>query len=271
MKPDFDHYSISQLIERWSVYNFKEDDLLQYGISGKLHFSIWVFPFTDNISHLNMECYCYENDGEYYLRKTLHRYQIPCESPKLFKITPSTVTRLKKVYLKEDQQRPTATLIPPCNDCTEKDCSEEASMDEIYVACSAEVKNETYDASQLLKIGLSDLVVTIEEIRRFEQEELKNINLHPCAIPNTIGYSPYLAIALEIWESVYIKKEILDTTSSKQAGIAYIKRHHPSTYDKGENRRDSIAAVAISKYAIEGGEKVWRQYIAECKTLEQDS
>ncbi|NPE31724.1 hypothetical protein HNV12_27955 [Methanococcoides sp. SA1] len=310
MKPDLDYYNIPELMERWSEHDIKGSDLLQYGASRKLQFSIWIAPPTGIHHTLYFDCFCYEDGDSIPLTPTNTNY-LTHNNPKLFKVTSQTIRRiLSKTRPNNDPLHnhsdayTEAAIMPDCAVCyfkchkksrregisinclnhdTKHDdecatcdtkCPKQTLPDKTSVYCvirDTRYCNENGDEAlpkdpininELLTITARDLVVTIDEVKRFEREqEITKTNLPLCVTPGTFGYSQHMAIALEIWESVFIKQEILNTTSPNQAGIAYIDKHYKSL-GIGEKRKDHISTIALQAITnTADNRKAWSDYL----------
>lgn len=265
-----------------------EVGLLQHGDAGRLQFSMWVVPPEEHYS-LKVECHCYSKEDDELI--LVNSNELLSKKPKLFKVENSTITRIlsntRPQYEHPETQSNYSTLaelLPDCTNCAKdpEDCPFRKSPESCRVLVKIpeprymnedgdEVDNVS-NITELLKIRACDLVVTLEEVRRFEQEELKNASLHPCAIKGTEGYSEDLTIALEIWEAVFIRKETFGVTSGKQAGTEYIKQNYPEKYKNSVKRNEYIATIALSQFSDSNtGTQLWETYVEKCKSLTKDS
>lgn len=264
MKPELDYYDIPGLIVLWSEHDIKESDLLQYGASGRLQFSIWLSPPTANCGPISIECGYkhveedeFSEDGYSCYSLPVHTEKIYYGDRKLFKVSPKTADQLLN---KKIAGKAIAIISLRCEGCS-GNCSSQTSSAGQYINCDTDLSAQTpLRYNEILEITPSDLIVTIDEVKRFSINELgKQPEKPPYTVPTTYGYSSDLALAIEIWQAVVVERTILDKKSARRAGIAYIKKHHPEL-KCGETRKGEISTVALSGIAPT---KEWSKFLSK--------
>jgi len=280
MKINSPFYHISELLDRWKGQSVTEIDLIRQGHDGKLQFSMWIVP-PEEFNSLRVECYCAE-DGVFPLVPT-NRNELQSKNPQLFKIEKSTITRILCNTRPQNEQpekqsdcSTIADLLPDCkkcvNKCLKRDSSDKESVrvripEPQYVDENGDEVENSSKLDGLLRVTARDLVVTLDEVKRFEQEELKiTTALHRYLDPDALGYSHPLAVAIELWRSVYENKDILDTVSARQAAFAFIEKNYGSL----KNNKNKIVFhdhLKLMTYSVALQSLIapssWKKYLEE--------
>ena len=268
MKPDLNYYSLEDLVERWKEYNIKENDLLKYGQDGKLQFSMWVTPPSDNYSYVKITCGYYEWLEDEETNPIARReYPIYFGSRELFMLSHGTIDKLLNTALKGTAH---PRLNPICGDCPKK-CENlnHGRSAGLYVSYSGSLDREYADLNNMdtdvyahehdfLAITKDDLVVRHSDLVQFEKYHFKPEEvLPPYLDPDNEFYSVTLDLAVRAWKALFEEKKHLLEASAGKAGAAYLQRPESGCtellYESGikltPTLAENIAKVAAGEYS----------------------
>ncbi|MFC1827311.1 hypothetical protein ACFLZQ_05225 [Thermodesulfobacteriota bacterium] len=248
MTPRHSYYNIAELLGRWADNKFTEMDLLKWGAEGKLQFSILL---SDTREPRDMT----EDSHEITIR------QVRLEDPKyvlcdectlrtkreLFKLAPEIID---KIIVSPDKNHRVIKILPWCNDCDTYSIPDKNAFQVIISSGTiAEAHAEASgDFRQLWNYGKDDLVIELDEVKRFEKEfPVFEEYIPPYLYPKHPYYSVELAIAVDTWKALFVDGINLDKRSGKQAGAEYIRIKYKDRKFK-KPKRELIAAIAASKY-----------------------
>lgn len=108
-------------------------------------------------------------------------------------------------------------------------------------------------------INKNDLVVTIDEVKRFEKKfSQKEEDRQPYLDPENELYSVTLDLAIRTWKAVFIEKQYIDKNSPVEAGKAFFHEHKEAFDDLiknngyselSENLIKEIAKIASGEFS----------------------
>ncbi len=245
MKPTHEYYNITELIEKWSVHdkNINETDILKWGASGQLQFSMWISTgeYYDHIDIIQAYQDGIEKAKEGLLEgkkvqklKSCKEIRIDRER-KIWKLSKSTVE-----FLLDDKKQDTVfpELLLDCDGCESQQCDDTRRIriqptlatwwlreypDYISEFCDSRRENPQFS---YLYISKEDLVVSHEDMKQFEKEYYKpEIPTPPYLDPTHPAYNVELALAIETWEALFIHKSHIDEGTAKQATQKYLEKY----------------------------------------------
>ena len=212
MKPDFEYYTITQLIERWTEYDITEKDLLQYGAEEQLEFVVrW-----DTLKKANCNLICSTNE------------------------TWLDIPRDAMESLKQSDKIDLCKFV-----CTNKsDCNFEYPAEYLAEISSAA------EESNLDKVFCyrSNLLCKQKDVVRFD-EQFKDIPLY--LNPDNEFYCEELAAAVTAWEAIYINREDIDNAKTyKQNIVVWLEESAFQLKGDASRNDNQIGRVAtlISKH-----------------------
>lgn len=246
-KPDHEFYTINELVDRWKVYDntLNEDDLLKYGVNGRLVFSIRVIP-PEGVEYVQYQMFTKISDTD----SKKNEWE-ECSTPKkAFHDKPLypnvSIKTMNDVYDLENGQSLEPEFDPICdefkNEC-KKQChmtatlffdsngpywsngSEELwSLEVVQAGSDCPYERTIFNNRQHFeKINKRDLCVTLDEVRRFENEKFQDQFPQPAYLdPENEFFSRTLYAAVKTWEAIFIQKQHLDKNSAAEAGKTFL-------------------------------------------------
>lgn len=199
MKPELPYYDIKELRKRWSENGLTEQDLLKYGESGELQFSIRLGPSTEQ-AHIEISQYYKEKavvqlsetdkdifkdfgkappDEQTITRKKLcDKKTVSFKSRELFDVTPLMVSDLFHLSDKTDI---ILRILPWCTGCERHPSTCDDRFTETRYVLNpihdhADQASRRHPEDFTLRYTKKDLVVRPEEVLRFE-ESFDSINI----------------------------------------------------------------------------------------------
>jgi hypothetical protein len=272
-KPDHDYYDILELIERWRL-KYKEKikikDLLKWGASGRLQFSIYV-TIVDSFwfSHFEIMPFSISKDevedvNQEYMRspwKECHcaPTEIYPSEKRLYRVEKRSIDDLLSPREKERIQ---PILLMNCNDCSEfEQCKNSNTLDYsaqllIHETSHFVKKHKYVDEIHAFHITKDNLVVTHDDLIRFEKESF----IHKESTPPYLDqenkfYSVTLDLAVRTWRAIFIDKKHLEQNSAANAGKKYLLSPDSGCAELLEKIDMKLSDTLVSKIAkIAAGE-----------------
>lgn len=245
MKPAHEYYKITELIEKWSVHdkNINETDILKWGTSGQLQFSVWISTgeYYDHIDIIQE----YQDGTEIAEEGLLEGKEVckpvSCKTiridreRKIWKLSKNTVELLLD-NRKHDTVFP--ELLLDCDECKDQPCDDtgtiriQPTLATWWLREYPDYDSDHYDYRRddpkfsYLYISKEDLVVSHEDMKQFEKEYFKpETQTPPYLDPTHPAYNIELALAIETWEALFIHKSHIDEGTAKQATQKYLEKY----------------------------------------------
>jgi hypothetical protein len=263
-KPDHEYYDIIELIARWQEDNieFTEIDLLKHGSSGKLQFSVWI----TNAQNTSVEDDSFDDYISIYQTGTNREdfkpelTKIAPGEKRLYRISPQSVNKLldfstrSSGYSNQDLMAMRSgglgnyiknfELLPDCKGCANNEelCEKK---------CNVKLQGN-------VQIQKKDLIVTLDDVKRFEKNELQREDpLPPYMDPTNEYYSVTLDLAVKTWKAIFVDKKCLNNNSATKAGSQYLKspengyedRLKKNNMELSDKLASEIAKIAAGEYS----------------------
>jgi hypothetical protein len=109
-----------------------------------------------------------------------------------------------------------------------------------------------------VQIQKKDLIVTLDDVKRFEKNELQREDpLPPYMDPTNEYYSVTLDLAVKTWKAIFVDKKCLNNNSATKAGSQYLKspengyedRLKKNNMELSDKLASEIAKIAAGEYS----------------------
>lgn len=275
MKPTHMYYNVSELIAKWSVYdsNINETDILKWGASGKLQFSVWI---STGIYYEHIDIIQEYQDGTEIAEEGLLEGKevlkhISCETIRIDKERKIWRLSQKSIeFLLDGKKKNTVfpELLLDCDDCENTQCDDtrtiriQPTLAAWWLEKYPNYDPFHYDTGQedprfrYLYISKDDLVVSHEDMKQFEEEFFKpEVPIPPYLDPTHFAFNYQLALAIETWNALFIDKSHINEKTAKKAAQQYLKQYQNYTGDEEKykvfsKKSATIDSAPLGKIAV---------------------
>jgi hypothetical protein len=264
MKLEHEYYDLQDLEKRWSEYGYTEKDILKYGVSGKLQFSI-IVPNRPNTTILISRVAQLSGGELVTCNETFAGgpgciYTISSFTVKDILLAESDYTK-NGIHSEVNLQLEIPCTEPKCKYPNLANCNLEYSIVPL-----AGPSDRTYTG---VTCNRFDLIVTHTNVLAFEETYLKadaEEPTPPYLDPDNEFYSVTLDLAVQAWKAIFKDKKHCDKASAALAAAAYLESQESGCAELLEKYNMELTPTFASQIAkIAAGEyspnKVkWNEY-----------
>ena len=257
MKLEHEFFDLQELEKRWSEYGLTEKDILKYGVSGKLQFSIFPpnSPIISRIAQLH-------NTNEYLNGETvICSENVDGGNGSIYNISIITV---KNIFHAESNYAqngiPSEVELELEIPCPEPKCKFPNRATCWLEYCLLPHPGASAESRKGFTCNRFDLIVTHKNELAFEETYLKpepEEQKPPYLDPDNEFYSVTLDLAVRAWKVIFEEKKHLDKNSAGKAGSAYLRSPESGCTELLQKfdieltptLADNIAKVAAGEYS----------------------